>query len=639
MDCSRSPGLLEEEYEKITAILCAIIMCAAIVCPFAFTAFAESTAYEIDALNMSIPIPDDMIVLTRESTANDEFFKTFKLNYDTTISKLTEGNIYLESVTEDSALTLTVTMTKTEDSKKIGSYNSLSDEELANIMQKLRENKTYKDASPVEYNDIKYICLNMSFKNGKKIVQAQQYNTVMNGENINITMQAAPGKKLKAADKEMLAEIVSGVTILNDNFFNRNKQLILYGSITLAAIAVIIVVFVILFKYFRNPNRKHKILVHELAHEHKITETTQIPKKHIFDVTKPTNSFLTKYAPVGEKGKRKKKNAEVLPEESREIKSYSEPVPEEAVAEEPVTKVDYQANAEEIEVPVETSPAEVLADEIAEEIKAEAQPEAEEAAEQPVPEAEEKTEVQKESESKTDSETSEEPEAQTETQVEEPEQTEEMADISAAEEKEAPAAEAGEKPQKAVQSEEQFDETADYFDIVPDEDEMFSYTDVETAVNDYSKAKRGLEVNEDEDYEDIPNAWDTVKKVLAAIGRGIVAVFSAIFTVLAFVVTHLKYFLINLSRMIRRKHAQNKRRKIEEQRRRDASERRRMEREAERARRRNNQNRGSNDLVQVRSSYERGSAPRPSGRERIDRDRRSSDRRRPPQSRSSRPRR
>ena len=613
--------------KKISAILCVIIMCAVILCPLALTASAESTAYEIDALNMSIPIPDDMIVLTRESTANDEFFKTFKLNYETTMSKLVDGNIYLEAVTKDSALTLTVTMTKTEDSKKIGSYNNLSDEELANIMQKLRENKTYKDASPVEYNDIKYICLNMSFKSGKKTVQAQQYNTVMNGENINITMQAAPGKKLKAADKELLAEVVGGTIILNDNFFNRNKGLILYGSITLLAIIIIVVVFIILLKYFRNPGRKHKLLVHELAHEHKITETTQIPKKHIFDITKPTNSFLTKYSPVGElKRAKRKKKSEVAAEESREIKSYSEPAPEEAQVEEPITEVDYQDAVDEIVVPVEAEEAvQAVVDEIKEETKPEA--ETEEAVSEAAPEVEAEPETQAE-----EPEVQEEPEA-----VEEPEQ-EEMVDISEAEE-EAPAEEVEEKPQEAVQSDEEFDETADYFDVVPEKEEMFSYTDVETAVDDYSKAKRGLDVNEDEEYEDIPNAWDTVKRVLAAIGRGIVAVFSAIFTAIVFAVTHLKYFFINLSRAIRRKHAQNKRRKIEEQRRRDASERRRMEREAERARRRNNAGRGDNDLVQVHSSYERASAPRPSSRQRIDSDRRSYDRRRPPQNRSSRPRR
>ncbi|MBR1730833.1 MAG: hypothetical protein IJ725_00145, partial [Ruminococcus sp.] len=199
--------------KKFAAVVFAAIMCAVMVCSFGMTAFAENTAYELNALNMSIPVPDDMIVLTRDSTENDPFFTTFKLNYDTTMSKLTEGNIYLEAVTEDSALTLTVTMTKTQDSTEIGSYNSLSDEELTNIMKKLRENKTYKDASPVEYNDVKYICLNMSYKSGKKTVQAQQYNTVMNGENINITLQAAAGKKLKTADKETLTGIIKETTI------------------------------------------------------------------------------------------------------------------------------------------------------------------------------------------------------------------------------------------------------------------------------------------------------------------------------------------------------------------------------------------------------------------------------------------
>ncbi len=625
--------------KKFAAVVLAAFMCALIVCSFAFTAFAESTAYEIDTLNMSIPIPDDMLVLTRDSTENDAFFKKFKLNYDTTMSKLTESNIYLEGVTEDSALTLTVTMTRTEDSAEIGSYNSLDDEELTNIMKKLRENKTYKDASPVEYKGVKYICLNMSFKSGKKTVQAQQYNTVMNGENINITMQAAPGKKLKASDKEILTGIMQDTTILNDNFFNRNKTFILYAAITVVALAIIIVVFVLLLKYIRNPDRKHKILVHELAHEHKITETTQIPRKHIFNITKPTNSFLTKYQPVGETGKRKKKKSQVIAEESREIRSYSEPVPEEAVQEEPLTSMTYDKAPDEIVVPVE-------ADEIEQPVTADAAPIEEAPVQTEAPEAEQAEELPVE-----EPETAQvEPEAE----AEEPEavQAEPEAVEDSAEPAEIPAEEVEEAPQQAVQSEEEFDETADYFDVDPEEGEMFSYADVDTAVEDYSKAKKKhrLSVNEDEDNEDIPSGWDTVKRILSAIGRGIAAVFRAIFVGIVFGVTHIKYFCINLHRMIKRKRAANKRRKAEEERRRQASERRRMEREAERARQRNNARRSEGDLVQVRSSYDRRPSAS-SGRPRVERveinhPRRSSDRsrersdyRRSSQDRSGRPRR
>ena len=534
--------------KRFASAVFAALMCVIILCSFVFTAFAESTAYEIDKLHMSIPIPDDMLVLTRDSKSDDNFFKTFKLNYYNTMSKLTEGNIYLEAVTRDSALTLTVTMTKTKDSAKIVSYNNISDEEITNIMKKLRDNSTYKDASPVEYKGVKYICLNMSFKNGKKTVQAMQYNTVMNGENINITMQAAPGKKLKTADKETLAGVVKETSILTDNFFNRNKSFILYAAITLAAIAAVAVAFILIFRYIRNPDRKHKILVHELAHEHKISETTQIPRKHIFNVTKPTNSFLTKYEPIGEMSRRKKKK-EVIAEESGEIRSYSEPVPEDAVKEEPLTSMSYDNAPEEIAVELETETVpKTAADPVEEKVPENAGAEAVEQAE----------------------------------------------NVS----------------QNAVQSEEKFVETSDYFDVDPEEGEMFSYTDVDTAVMDYSRAKRRLSVNEDEDNSDIPSSWETVRKIFAAAGRGIAAFFRAVFVGIVFGVTHFKYFCINLHRLIKRKRAQKKRRKAEELRRRRASERRRMEREAERARQRGNANRSAGGLVQVRSSYDRRPAQR-----------------------------
>lgn len=607
--------------KRVSALILAVIMCAMIVCAFAFTAFAESTAYEISELNMSIPVPDDMLVLTRKSTKNDQFFKTFKLDYENTMSQLKDGNIYLEAVTKDSALTLTVTMTKTQDSTKIGNYNSLSDEELSNIMKKLRENKAYKDASPVEYKDIKYICLNMKYKSGKKTVYAQQYNTVVNGENINITMLAAPGKKLTAANKETLAGIVSETTILNDTFFNRNKNLILYGSITIVAIAIVVVVFIILLKYFRNPNRKHKILVHELAHEHKISETTAIPRKHIFNVTQPTNSFLTKYQPVDELGKRGKKKKATVADEVKNTKSVSEPAPEEA-AEQPITSMEYDSKPDDIVCVVDD-------DEIIEEVKAqaakiqdeEAAAEAVEATEEEVAEAPAEA-VEAEVEAQAE-------EAEVETVADESEQTTESAEVEETEP----------EVQDAEQSEENFDESADYFDNVPDEEEMYSYTDVDTAVEDYTAAKRQKYYDDEEEIiESVQEntIWETVKKVLLAIGRGILTVFKAIGIGIVYLVTHLRYFFINLFRMIKRNRAMKKRQKAEQERRRQASERRRMEREAERARQRANAGRGANDLVKVHSSGERRRPPQSAQRQRTARP---SSSRNSSRDRSSRPRR
>lgn len=310
-------------------IIAAAVICVVIGSVFALTAFAENTAYEINELNMSIPIPNDMLVITRDSKKTDSFFSEFGLDYSETMDKLKEGNIYLEAMNSDSSLTLMVTKTETEESKSIGNYNSISDEELANIKEKLLEDKAYKSASVVEYKDIKYINLSMSHKEGKKTVQAQQYNTVFNGDNINITLQSAPGQKLSKTDKEMLASVVEGTAIIEENFFTKHGSLILYGSVTIFGIAVVVVVLIILLKKRGNPKRKHNDLVHELAHEHKISATTQIPRKTIFNVTKPTNSFLTNYAPIEELDAEKKPAQAPVPEKAEVAKAVSEPVEEE----------------------------------------------------------------------------------------------------------------------------------------------------------------------------------------------------------------------------------------------------------------------------------------------------------------------
>ena len=278
--------------KKLSRIIASAALCVMMGVMLVTTAFAASTAYEVRELNMSIPIENDMLVITR-------------------------------------------------DSKKTDSY------ELTDVKTKLLEDSLYKSASYVDYKGIKYINLAMSYKEGKKTVYAQQYNTVINGENINITLQSAPGKKLTKDNKDMLAKTVEGTTILEKNFFTENKMLLIYIGAGVFGVALVVVVLVILIKRIKNPNLKHKNLVHELAHEHKLTKTTQIPRKTIFDVTKPTNSFLTNYEPVEEIDRKDSKKAQPVAEKVQTAKAVSAPVVEEEEA--PVQVVE-----EAVEVQPET---------------------------------------------------------------------------------------------------------------------------------------------------------------------------------------------------------------------------------------------------------------------------------------------
>lgn len=604
--------------KKLSAIIALWLVCLAAFGSFALTAFAENTSYELDELNMSIPVPNDMLAITRESEKTDSYFSKFGLDYQETMDTLVADDIYLQAMKEDSSLTLTVTMTKDESSGKIDNYKKLSDDEISSIKDKLLEDKEYKSASIVDYNNVRYINLTLSTKMGKKIVQAQQYNTVINGENIVISMQSAAGEKFTTDDKELLASIIEGTQIIEQNFFVVYRSYFIYGGASLIGLVLVAVVLILLIRHLKNPHRKHRHLVHELAHEHRITSTTQIPRKGIFNITKPTNTFLTNYDPVDEVGKPKEEN----PEAEREIvsdtsysvkpsaKAVSEPVIDEILAEAdreslvlhekkvkrdskplPIKRVSDEVDLTEEEVPI-AKPMLIDEKEVDEAV--------EEALRHSYRDIDDAPETQPEAEA-----FEEEPEAVE--AVAEPE-TEAKPELEAEFEVEAPS----EEPEIVRAEEEDFDQTEEYFDEIPEEEDMYSYTDVDTAVDEYTAAKRESEQIRAERRE----VADGIMNVLYAIGRGLKAVgmfllkiLSGIGMVIVYIAIHIKYFCVNCFRAIKRSSKQKKRRKTEEARRRAESQRRQAQREAQRVRQQRNANRGENDLVMVHSASERRSRP------------------------------
>ena len=528
----------------------------------AVTAFAESTSYEIDELFMSISIPNEMLAITRDSEKTDSYFSKFGLDYKETMNMFKDGNIYLQAMKDDGSLTLTVTMDEDQNSRNINNYNRLDDSDLKDIMNKYLNDEAYKSGTIVESNGVKYIYLTVSTKSGKKIIQAQQYCTVTNGMSIVITLDAPAGHKLTADDKELLSNVIKNTYIADNNFFEKYKGIIIYGGITLFGIIVVVVVLILLLKKFKNPNRKNNRIVHDLAHEHRISETTRLPKKrNIFSMTKPTTSFMKNYKPIDEVDEKPKK---------KQVQKPVEPRPGQAKAAEAQTPGEKPlVNPQEKTQRKEETPKPKREVPLAQKIVADSSRRVSEEVEsvpiaQPIEysEPKEKPAVKPEREP-----------------VEKPEEVE--------------AVEAAE--------DENFEQVENYFEEVPEKKDMYAYTDVGTAVDEYTAAKAESELIRQESRE----SAETLQRIFAAIGRGILSVFKGIGLVLVYIVIHLKYFFTNVYRAIKKNHSKKKRMKIEEERRRRASEQRRIQREAQRARQRQNANRGENDLVKVRSSEER----------------------------------
>ncbi|MBR2280937.1 MAG: hypothetical protein IJ903_08465 [Ruminococcus sp.] len=562
------------------------VIAALIIALSSFTVFAESTTYKIDELFMSIAIPNDMLAITRDCKETDSFFSKFGLDYEDTMNSFESAGIYLQAIKNDGSLTLTVTMSKDKNSKEIDNYARAEDSEIEDIMNKyLNDRKVYKSGSIVECNNLKYIRLTMSTKDGKKIVQAEQYCTVVNGMNILVTLTGPKGKKLKSSDKEMLADVIKNTYISDNNFLVIYKDAIIYGGVTVFGLLVVVIVLIILLKKLRNPNRKHKHLVHELAHEHRISETTQIPRKRsISSITKPTTSFMKNYEPIGEVENDSEDIEDIIEEASEKTREVEMPFDDiDEISED--SALDFKDDIVEAEKALQ--PEESTFEVKEKKASAPKKPKRE------VPLAEK---IVSDNTVKVSEPVEDVPIAKPMEFAEKDKEVKEVKEIK--EDKPEPEVEA---EIVDVVDEEAPEQVNAYFEEVPEEKDMYAYSDVNTAVDEYSAAKAESQMIREERRE----LLDTIIRILQTIGRGILAVIKTIWMVICYIIIHIGYFCVNLYRAVKKSRAKKKRMKIEEQRRRNVSEQRRRQREAERARQRQNANRSEGDLVKVRSSGER----------------------------------
>ena len=81
-----------------------------VFCLFPSYAFAANSTYELDELGMSIELPSDHVVFTRDIKANDLNLIAYGLTKDGLSSLMQERSIYLNAWDEDINYEIIVTM-------------------------------------------------------------------------------------------------------------------------------------------------------------------------------------------------------------------------------------------------------------------------------------------------------------------------------------------------------------------------------------------------------------------------------------------------------------------------------------------------------------------------------------------------
>lgn len=252
---------MNRKLSKTFAVVMSALLCM-ISSVFICSATQKYTISEID--DMIICLPDNMSAVTRDSKNTDRYFSVFGLDYNTTMQNFKNGDIYLQGMDSFASTTVTVTMTKTDESKGIGNYNLLDDVKLAEVANNFLSQNEYTACTEDTAGNIVWLNFNTDVNYNGKSIKAYQANTVYNGMSVNITLQRNAGD-VTAEDYAEFIEIVSSVSFLKTNAITGAEPYIIIG-IAIGAIIIIIllVIFIKKAKKRRKKNRNDKIL-EELA--------------------------------------------------------------------------------------------------------------------------------------------------------------------------------------------------------------------------------------------------------------------------------------------------------------------------------------------------------------------------------------
>ena len=194
-----------------------LLVCLFVIFCSVLSVGAIDDKYTIDELGLSIKLPKEYTVVTRTTESGDEAFKKLNLDYNETMTAFTAANIYLQGVSDDGILKITLTQTSDKNSQAINNYSDLSSAERKTVLDAFLSDQMYTSGTEVKHNGNIYFDLNFAQKTRSGTIYGYQCHTVVNGMNINLTMQKS--KEQLTAD-----EIKVAVNVANSINFHKIKR-------------------------------------------------------------------------------------------------------------------------------------------------------------------------------------------------------------------------------------------------------------------------------------------------------------------------------------------------------------------------------------------------------------------------------
>lgn len=193
--------------KRVSTLLIAFCL---ILSVFTLPAHAASETYFLDELGMSIDIPKEFDVFTRDIKSNDPLLNEYGITKQD-LQYMYDGNFYIDAWDIENFYELIVTMSPAS----LEDYNDFSESKMNTMISELpaeyeRNGVTCIEMDIYDHSQTKFVRAHISQLDGSDLVYSLQYNTVINGNGINITLHSYDGQ-IGSSEKALMKEIIDSV--------------------------------------------------------------------------------------------------------------------------------------------------------------------------------------------------------------------------------------------------------------------------------------------------------------------------------------------------------------------------------------------------------------------------------------------
>jgi hypothetical protein len=178
-------------------------------------AFATTTSYTLDELNMTIDVPKEFATLTRNVKEDDPNIKLFGFKTPREVNDLLKAhNGYLNTSPKNGAYGILVTMKVEDNGKKLFDLNLLTNKELDQTIKKATKLNSkqikYTSNEIYQHKQAKFIIFRGLLNDGSNQSYLTQYFTIYNGQTISINLYSYTGPATPEAELQQ-KEIVDSI--------------------------------------------------------------------------------------------------------------------------------------------------------------------------------------------------------------------------------------------------------------------------------------------------------------------------------------------------------------------------------------------------------------------------------------------